>query len=220
MITISNLMFTVGKGGFRLDVPHLAIAAGEHVAVAGPSGTGKSTLLNLIAGILVPGSGTVTVDGRNIAALPDAKRRAFRLHSIGFVFQNFALIDYLTVEDNILTPARIHPALPLTPALRARARDLAAAVGMADKLARFPSRLSQGEQQRVAIARALLTRPRIILADEATGNLDPANKGLILDLLFAQARDVGATVVAVTHDHDLLPRFDRTIDFRSLQGAA
>jgi predicted ABC-type transport system involved in lysophospholipase L1 biosynthesis ATPase subunit len=91
---------------------------------------------------------------------------------------------------------------------------------MADKLARYPARLSQGEQQRVAIARALLMRPRIILADEATGNLDPANKGLILDLLFTQARDVGATVVAVTHDHDLLPRFDRTIDFRSLQGAA
>lgn len=220
MIAIANLEFTFPKGGFRLDVPQLNIAVGEHVAVAGPSGTGKSTLLNLIAGILVPDAGTVTVDQLAISALSDAARRGFRLQNIGFVFQNFALIDYLTVEGNILTPARIHPAFPLTPALRARARDLAAAVGMADKLARFPARLSQGEQQRVAIARALLSQPRIILADEATGNLDPANKRLILDLLFSQARDVGATMVAVTHDHDLLPRFDRTIDFRGLQGAA
>jgi len=222
VISISNLSFGFPSGSFRLTIPELSVAAGAHIAIAGPSGTGKTTVLNLIAGILVPQQGSVTVDGQDIARLTDAERRQFRLTSIGFVFQNFALIDYLSVEENILTPARIHPALPLTPELRTRARTLADAVGMGDKLARYPARLSQGEQQRVAIARALLSRPRIILADEATGNLDPDNKVLILDLLFAQARDAGATVVAVTHDHALLPRFDRVVDFRDFRsgGAA
>lgn len=220
MIRLRDVTFAYPKDGFRLRIGELDIGAGQHVAVAGPSGTGKTTLLNLIAGLAVPLTGQVKVDGIDVSALPDAGRRAFRLNRIGFIFQNFALIDYLTVEDNILIPTRIHPALALTRDLRDRARMLAAAVGMADKMGRYPGHLSMGEQQRVAIARALLTRPAILLADEATGNLDPDNKGRILDLLFDQARHVGATVVAVTHDHDLLPRFDRVIDFRTLQAPA
>ncbi len=216
MIEIRDVSFRFPDGDFHLNVPALSIAAGSHVAIAGPSGTGKTTMLNLIAGILVPNAGQVLVAGCDMASLPDGARRAFRLRRIGFVFQNFALIDYLSVEDNILIAARIDPALKLTPSLRARARDLASAVGMADKLARFPAGLSQGEQQRTAIARALLMKPEIILADEATGNLDPDNKRLILDLLFSQARNAGATVVAVTHDHDLLAHFDCTVNFREL----
>ncbi len=216
MIELRDLSFRFPGGGFHLNVPALSIAAGGHVAIVGPSGTGKTTILNLMAGILVPNAGEVIVDGCDIAALSDGARRAFRLRRIGFVFQNFALVDYLSVEDNILVAARIDPTVKLTPSLRARARELASAVGMADKLARFPAMLSQGERQRTAIARALLMQPDIMLADEATGNLDPDNKGLILDLLFAQARKAEATVVAVTHDHDLLARFDRTVDFREL----
>lgn len=219
MIALRDLDFAYPRGGFRLTIPHLDIARGGHVAIVGPSGTGKTTVLNLIAGLVVPQAGRVMVDDTDMAALSDAQRRRFRLTRIGFVFQSFALIDYLSVLDNILIAARIHPDLPLTADLRARARELAAAMGMGGKLDCHPGDLSMGEQQRVAIARALLTRPAILLADEATGNLDPDTKSRILDLLFDQASRAGATVLAVTHDHDLLPRFDRTIDFRDLQAA-
>lgn len=216
MIRIRDLGFAFADGGFALRLPELDVAAGEHLAIAGPSGSGKTTLLNLIAGILRPLSGEIRVDGRDLAGLPDTEARAFRLRRLGFVFQNFALIDYLSVRDNILHPVRLDPAAELTPEVRGRAQMLAEATGIADKLDRHPGQLSQGEQQRAAIARSLLTAPGLILADEATGNLDPANKTLILDLLFAQCRAVGATLVAVTHDTDLLPRFDRVLDFRTL----
>lgn len=218
MIELSGVRFGYPEGGFALDIPALVVAAGERVAVAGPSGSGKTTLLSLIAGILRPAAGEVRVDGVDLGALSEAARRDFRIRRIGFVFQTFALVDYLSVMDNILHPARLNPAAPLTPALRARAAELAEAVGVARHLRRFPGCLSQGERQRVAIARSLIAQPALILADEATGNLDPANKTLILDLLFAQCRASGATLVAVTHDHDLLPRFDRVVDFRALQG--
>jgi ABC-type lipoprotein export system ATPase subunit len=216
MILLRDVRFAFAPDGFALHLPLLEVAGGEHVAIVGPSGSGKSTLLNLISGILRPRSGTVLVDGEELTRMPDRDLRAFRIRRLGFVFQNFALIDYLDVLDNILHPARLNPALALTTEVAERARGLAAATGIADKLRRFPSQLSQGEQQRVAIARTLLSRPRVVLADEATGNLDPATKLTILDLLFAQCRAAEATLVAVTHDHDLLPRFDRVIDMREL----
>lgn len=216
MIGLRDISFRFPAGGFHLQVETLDIAAKSHVAIAGPSGSGKTTILNLMAGILVPDAGTVAVDDRVISALPDAERRAFRLRKIGFVFQNFDLVNYLSVENNIMIAARIDPQVKLTAALRQRAQELAARVGIAGKLNHYPKMLSQGEQQRVAIARALLLQPQIVLADEATGNLDPDNKHLILDLLFSEAALVGATIVAVTHDHELLGRFDRVVDFRDL----
>lgn len=220
MIAIEALRFAHPGGGFCLTVPDLRLAAGSRTAIVGPSGTGKTTLLNLISGILVPAAGIVTVDGTAITGLGDAARRAFRIRRIGFVFQNFALVEYLSALDNILYPYRITDSLTLTPAVRIRAGELAEAVGLSGKLHRKPAALSQGEQQRIAICRALITRPALVLADEATGNLDPDNKTLILDLLFAQAAAEGATLIAVTHDHDLLPRFDRTVDFAAFRGAA
>ena len=218
MIQVRDLDFARADGGFRLTVPALDVAPGEKVAIVGPSGTGKTTLLNLLSGILVPDAGQVQVDGVRIDSLGDAARRAFRISTIGFVFQSFDLVDYLSAGDNILYPYRITDRLTLDAASRARARDLAASVGLADKLMRKPAALSQGEQQRIAICRALIVQPRVLLADEATGNLDPENKTLILDLLFDQAQRHGATLVAVTHDHDLLRRFDRVIDFADFRG--
>jgi len=217
MIRIEGLAFAFRTGGFRLEVPAFAVAAGAKVAVVGPSGSGKTTLLHLIAGIYTPGRGRLEVDGRDVGSMPDAARRAFRIRRIGFVFQDFELIDYLSARDNILHPYRISDALVLDAEVRTRAERLATATGIGDRLARRPGQLSQGEKQRVAICRALLPRPPLILADEATGNLDPDTKGAILDLLFERAAAEGATILAVTHDRDLLPRFDRVVDFRDFR---
>ena len=220
MIEVADLGFAYPSGGFRLSIPMLRVESGERVAVVGPSGTGKTTLLNLVAGIAVPARGTVRVGETEVSALPDRDRRAFRNGRIGFVFQNFALLDYLTARGNILYPYRIGAGQRIDGAARDRAQHLADACGIGDKLDRHPSALSQGEQQRVAICRALVTQPDLVLADEATGNLDPETKVQILDLLFDQAGQVGASLLAVTHDHDLLPRFDRVIDFAAFRSEA
>lgn len=219
MIDIRGLHFGYPDSTFQLDIPAFEVRAGEKLAVIGPSGSGKTTLLNLIAGILTPDKGKVEVAGAEVSALSDARRRDFRSRNIGFVFQDFELLDYLNVLDNILHPYRITGALRLDRTVRERAEGLAERLGVADKLKRRADDLSQGEKQRVAICRALLPGPRLILADEATGNLDPRNKGRILDLLFDSVADPGATVLAVTHDHELLPRFDRVVDFADFQPA-
>ena len=217
MINIDSLEFRYRAGEFRLRVPTLTVATGEKVAVIGPSGSGKTTLLNLISGIFTPQTGRVSVNGVEVSALNDAQRRDFRVTSIGFVFQDFELLDYLHVLDNILHPYRITQALKLDKAVRQRAVELAEAMGIGDNLKRFANDLSQGEKQRAAICRALLPRPKLILADEATGNLDPDNKTLIMDLLFENVVKHDATLLAVTHDYELLKRFDRVIDFKQFR---
>ena len=217
MISIRSIDFHYQYGEFSLSIPEFHVARGEKVAVIGPSGSGKTTLLNLIAGILTPASGTVSIDDTEVSAFNDAQRRDFRITNIGFVFQDFELLDYLNVLDNILHPYRITQALTLDKAVRARAVSLADAMGIGDKLKRFADDLSQGEKQRAAICRALLPNPQLILADEATGNLDPENKTLILDLLFKIIEEHDATLLAVTHDHELLKRFDRVVDFQDFR---
>lgn len=215
MIHIKELEFAYAGSEFRLAIPALSIASPECVAIIGPSGTGKSTLLKLVAGILTAKSGSVSVDGVDLGTLSDQRRRAFRSEQIGFIFQDFELLDYLSAFDNILHPYRISRTLQLDAAVRERARQLAYEMGVDARLQAYPSQLSQGEKQRVAICRAVLTCPKLILADEATGNLDPANKQHILDLIFRYIQQSGATLLAVTHDHDLLDRFDRIIDFQA-----
>ncbi len=213
MISISAVEFGYPDGDFHLNVADFHIAEGEKVAVIGPSGSGKTTLLNLLSGIITPQRGSVRVAGTPVETLNDARRRDFRINHIGFVFQDFELIEYLNVMDNILHCYRISSALKLTPQVRQRARELAEQIGIGDKLGRCANDLSQGEKQRVAICRALLSSPQLVFADEATGNLDPRNKGRILDLLFDSVDQHDATLLAVTHDHELLPRFDRVVDF-------
>ena len=218
MIHIESLSFHYSSGEFRLEIPEFAVARGEKMAVIGPSGSGKTTLLNLIAGIITPIDGTLVVGDVKVDALSDADRRDFRITSIGFVFQDFELLDYLNVFDNILHPYRISRALSLDTSVKKRAAELAEEMGIGDKLKRMANDLSQGEKQRAAICRALLTRPQVILADEATGNLDPDNKTLILDLLFRAVEEHEATLMAVTHDHELLKRFDKVVDFKRFKG--
>jgi putative ABC transport system ATP-binding protein len=217
MISIQNLEFYYRAGEFRLHIPEFNVSVGEKVAVIGPSGSGKTTLLNLVAGIITPVSGAVNVGDVSVSKLKDNGRRDFRVSNIGFVFQDFELLDYLNVFDNVLHPYRITGALKLDKEVRARAMTLTQDMGIGDKLKRNPNDLSHGEKQRVAICRALLPRPKLILADEATGNLDPDNKTLILDLLFSAVADHDATLLAVTHDHELLKRFDRVVDFQEFQ---
>ncbi len=215
IISVENLDFQYPSGDFYLNIPEFKVLESEKIGVIGPSGSGKTTLLNLLAGILVPEKGEITFAGQKISSMKDKGRRDFRITRIGFVFQDFQLIDYLHILDNILHPFRITKSLKLTPQVRSRARELARDMGIEDKLLRFPQDLSHGEKQRAAICRALLPRPRLILADEATGNLDPANKVLILKLLFKQIQQAGSTLVAVTHDVELLNFFDRVIDFQT-----
>jgi putative ABC transport system ATP-binding protein len=219
MIRINGLEFCYGTGGFELNVPQLKIARGETVAVIGPSGSGKTTLLNLLAGILRPGRGHIFVEETDLAAVDDRAARNFRAERIGLVFQEFELLEYLSVRDNILLPYRINRHLKLSDATRSRGEQLAERMGIADKLSRFPEQLSQGERQRVAVCRALITKPELLLADEPTGNLDPANKTKVIDMLLELAREKNTTLVMVTHDHDLVARFDRVIDFELLANA-
>ncbi len=214
MITVSDLEFRYAEGDFFLRIPELTIEQGSTVAFVGPSGSGKTTLLNLIAGIALPRAGRVSVGDVELTGMSDAERRRHRISRIGLVFQEFELLEYLSVLDNILLPYRIHPAMRLDAAVRARAAGLAREVDIADKLGRYSTKLSQGEKQRVAVCRALLPEPGMLLADEPTGNLDPRNKGRVLDILFDYAQRTGATLVTVTHDHDLIDRFQRVIDFR------
>jgi putative ABC transport system ATP-binding protein len=214
MIQLSELEFRYGEGEFRLRVPSLLVERGALAACIGPSGSGKTTLLNLIAGIIVPQKGSVVTKEVTVTQLSEDERRAFRITNIGLVFQEFELLEYLSVLDNILLPYRINPALKLDPDVRERAVQLAGQMGIGDKLNRHPDKLSQGERQRVAVCRAVLPQPALLLTDEPTGNLDPANKGRVLELILDYARSSGATLLTVTHDHDLLPRFDRVIDIK------
>lgn len=215
MINIQSLDFRYPSGEFQLNIADFRMAKGEKVAVIGPSGSGKTTLLNLIAGIITPATGSIKMGDTRVDQLNDAQRRRFRISNIGFIFQDFELLEYLSVVDNILHPYRISKILKLEPSVHARAYQLADQMAIADKLKRKVGNLSQGERQRVAICRAMLTNPDLILADEATGNLDPKNKTHILELLFKSVEENQATLLAVTHDHELLPYFDRVIDFQS-----
>jgi putative ABC transport system ATP-binding protein len=217
MIAINQLDFSYPTGDFFLQIPEFLVEKNERVAVIGPSGTGKTTLLNLIAGIVVPKQGTIRVNDIQVDDLGDAERRQFRITTIGFVFQDFELLDYLNVFDNILHPYRITKSLQLDSAVKERVRALVQDMGISDKLNRRATDLSQGEKQRAAICRALLPQPRLILADEATGNLDPENKERILELLFRAVKEYDTTLLAVTHDHELLKQFDKVVDFRQFQ---
>lgn len=203
-------------GGFELALEGWTVAAGERWALHGPSGCGKSTLLDLVAGVRLPSSGTVRVEGRDWASLGEAERRAWRLRRVGFVFQDFPLVDYLDALDNVLLPYRLHASLDLDEAARERARGLLADLGLGTKGGRRPRELSQGERQRLALARALVTEPGLILADEPTAGLDPERASAVLDLLEALSAERRTTLLLVTHDPAILERFENRLDVGSL----
>jgi len=190
----------------------VAIEPGQIAVVVGRSGSGKSTLLNLIAGIDRPTSGRVVVDGTDLTALDEDARTRFRRRRIGFVFQFFNLIPLLTVEENLRLPLELNGMADA--AGLARARGLLERVGLGDRGASLPDRLSGGEQQRVAIARALIHEPALILADEPTGTLDAETAAAVLALLDGLAREAGKTVVMVTHSREVVGVADSIFDLQ------
>ena len=210
MIRIRNLAFRYGES-FQLQVPALDVAAHEKVALVGRSGCGKTTLLNLISGVQSADQGEISVAGTRIDTMPDVARRRFRGRQIGFVFQEFELIEYLTVRENILLPFGVQPGVRKPDDLAARLKQLLDATSLVDRASHFPRQLSQGQRQRTAVCRALITQPSLILADEPTGSLDSQSAREVIDLLFEQVQRISATLVMVTHDPQWLDRFDRVL---------
>jgi putative ABC transport system ATP-binding protein len=219
MIRIRDLQFGYPATPFRLQIPIWEVPDAARVAIVGPSGSGKTTLLHLLAGIVAPQQGHIEMGDFSLCQMTEAARRDFRASQIGLVFQRFELIEYLNVAQNILLPYSINRALRIDESVRQRMQELADRAGISPLLRRPVQRLSQGEQQRVAICRALINQPRWLLADEPTGNLDPVNKRLVVDLLHRQAEASGATLIMVTHDVSLIEDFSMTVDFQSWCGA-
>ncbi len=202
--------FTSGNEEVRvLTGVDLEVEQGTSVVITGESGSGKTTLLNLVAGLDAPTGGRVLVDGVEVSSLDETSLAAFRGRTLGFIFQFHYLLRDFTALENVLMPAWIS-GLPRAAAL-ARAQQLLADVGLGGKLRQYPSELSGGERQRVAVARALVNDPRLVVADEPTGNLDERNSATVRDLLFDLVRRYGKTLLAATHDLRLAERGDRTL---------
>lgn len=214
-IDIRDVRFQYTDSEFALRIDRWAVDVGEQIACIGPSGSGKTTLLQLLAGTLQPAEGSIRVLDCELTDRTETERRGARLRDVGMVWQEFALLDHLSVLENTLLALRLDPTANAAD-YRDEARQILSQLGMAPRTSRSPANLSQGERQRVAIARALVRTPRLILADEPTGNLDPTNKRVIVDLLLEYASNHATTVVFVTHDHSLLSRFSRTIGIDEL----
>ena len=192
LTVLNDITFTLERGGF--------------LAIVGPSGSGKTTLLGLLAGLDRPTAGTIHLDGVDLGALSEDDRARLRAEKVGFVFQSFQLIPTLTARENVQVPLELRG----EPA-EARASELLERVGLGDRGHHYPAQLSGGEQQRVALARAFSIRPQILFADEPTGNLDARTGATIIDLMVALNRELGTTLVLVTHDLDLASKAHRTI---------
>jgi putative ABC transport system ATP-binding protein len=213
MIVAEGLGKTYRSGGRPLTVLHdvnLRVAPEEVVAILGPSGSGKSTLLGLLAGLDEPSTGRVHLDGQALADLTEDQRAGFRARNVGFVFQTFHLLPSLTALENVLVPMELL-GRDRPPDHRDRARHLLERVGLADREHHYPAQLSGGEQQRVALARAFAARPRILFADEPTGNLDHATGARVVDVLEELNRDARTTLMLVTHDTALAERAGRVV---------
>jgi putative ABC transport system ATP-binding protein len=194
-------------GGLRaLDGVTFDVRAGEWIAIMGPSGSGKTTLINILGGLDRPTSGRAVVDGVNVGTLGERELTRYRAEKIGFVFQGFYLVPYLSAVENVMLAQYFHSTADEVEAAEALVR-----VGLGDRLEHLPSQLSGGEQQRVALARALINHPKLILADEPTGNLDEANEQIVLDLLRELHRS-GHTILLVTHSPEIGRMADRRIE--------
>jgi len=222
-VAIRDLTFAYRRGQTILDIPTLEIVRGERVFVYGPSGSGKTTLLGILAGVLEPAAGSVKVLGKELTSLSGAKRDAFRAVHLGYIFQMFNLIPYLSVVENIALPCRMNrerrDRLNGAP-LEAAAAEMAGRLGLGGFIGTPVTELSVGQQQRVAAARALLGSPGLIIADEPTSALDANRREDFLQLLFERCEEAGSTLVFVSHDERLQSLFHRGLSLPELNRAA
>ena len=215
ILKVQNLCKTYGKGDAKVDAlknVSFSLNKGEFAAVVGESGSGKSTLLNCIGALDTPTSGSVLMDGQNLFSMKEEKRTIFRRRNIGFIFQSFQLVSELNVEQNIMFPLLLDYRKP-DPAEVQEILDL---LGLTERRSHLPNQLSGGQQQRVAIGRALITRPKLILADEPTGNLDSKNSQDVIDLLTRASRHYQQTILMITHNKNLTASVNRV--FRVTDG--
>lgn len=223
MIALTDLVFRwPGQASPCLNIPHFEVAAGERVFLHGPSGSGKSTLLGLLGGVALPQRGRVVLLGQDIAQLSGPQRDRFRADHIGFVFQQFNLLPWLTALDNVLLTCTFSARRrQRAGAARAEAERLLQRLDLAPQLWHQPAaQLSVGQQQRVAAARALIGRPEILIADEPTSALDAPRQQAFIDLLLGEAAAVGACLLFVSHDQRLAARFDRVLSLADIHRAA
>lgn len=210
ILKVQRLCKTYGTGAVKVDAlkdVSFSLEKGEFVAVVGESGSGKSTLLNCIGALDVPTSGMITMDGNNLFTMKEEERTIFRRRNIGFIFQSFQLVSELTVEQNIVFPLLLDYRKPKA----SDVEEILELLGLTDRRNHLPSQLSGGQQQRVAIGRALITKPKLILADEPTGNLDSKNSQDVIDLLTKASRHYQQTILMITHNNSLTSMVDRVL---------
>lgn len=210
ILKVQNVCKTYGTGEASVEAlknVSFSLEKGEFAAVVGESGSGKSTLLNCIGALDVPTSGTIKIDENNLFSMKEEERTIFRRRNIGFIFQSFQLVSELTVEQNIMFPVLLDYRKPN----QADVNEVLEMLGLTQRRHHLPSQLSGGQQQRVAIGRALITKPKLILADEPTGNLDSKNSQDVIELLMTASRHYRQTILMITHNHNLTSMVDRVL---------
>ena len=215
ILQISDLHFQYPASDFKIEISNIKITQGSKIAISGKSGSGKTTLIHLISGILKPQSGEILFFDKSITDMNENDIRKHRISNIGFIFQEFELLDYLNVMDNLVLPYKINKSLSLDEEIKDKAKEIANRIGIGNKLDQHPKQLSGGERQRLAIARALITSPPLIIADEPTGNLDDKTSKIVMDEITDQVSYTNSTLIMISHNNELISSFDEIIDIQA-----
>ena len=214
ILQIRDLHFQYPASDFKMEISDIKITQGSKIAISGKSGSGKTTLIHLISGILKPQSGEILFYDKSITDMNDKEIRKHRISNIGFIFQEFELLEYLNVMDNLVLPYKINKSLVLDAEIKDKAKEIANRIGIGNKLDQHPKQLSGGERQRLAIARALITSPPLIIADEPTGNLDEKTSNIVMDEITDQVSFTNSTLIMISHNNELISSFDEIIDIQ------
>jgi len=214
ILEIRDLYFQYPVSDFKIEISDIKITQGSKIAISGKSGSGKTTLIHLISGILKPQSGEILFYNKSITDMNDKEIRKHRILNIGFIFQEFELLEYLNVMDNLILPYKINKSLVLDAEIKDKAKEIANRIGIGNKLDQHPKQLSGGERQRLAIARALITSPPLIIADEPTGNLDEKTSNIVMDEITDQVSYTNSTLIMISHNNELISSFDEIIDIQ------
>ena len=214
ILQIRDLHFQYPASDFKIEISDIKITQGRKIAISGKSGSGKTTLIHLISGILKPQSGKILFYDESITDMNDKEIRKHRILNIGFIFQEFELLEYLNVMDNLILPYKINKSLVFDAEIKDKAKEIANRIGIGNKLDQHPKQLSGGERQRLAIARALITSPPLIIADEPTGNLDEKTSNIVMDEITDQVSYTNSTLIMISHNNELISSFDEIIDIQ------